>query len=52
LERRVGLDLASVEPMPVLTGEQFDTWARKAGFSRTKVRHLAGPTSAVIAYKD
>ena len=34
------------------TGEQFDTWARKAGFSRTKVRHLAGPTSAVIAYKD
>ena len=24
--RRVGLDLASVEPMPVLTGEQFDTY--------------------------
>jgi len=34
------------------TGAQFDTWARKAGFSRTEVRHLAGPTSAVIAYKD
>lgn len=24
--RRVGLDLASVEPMPVLNGEQFDTY--------------------------
>ena len=34
------------------TGAQFDTWARSAGFSRTEVRHLAGPTSAVIAYKD
>jgi hypothetical protein len=34
------------------TGAQFDTWARKAGFSRTEVRPLAGPTSAVIAYKD
>lgn len=27
--RRVGLDLASVEPMPVLTGEQFDTYRYK-----------------------
>jgi len=34
------------------SGEQFDTWARKAGFARTEVRHLAGPTSAAIAYKD
>jgi hypothetical protein len=34
------------------TGAQFDTWARTAGFSRTEVRHLAGPTSAAIAYKD
>jgi hypothetical protein len=34
------------------TGAQFDTWARTAGFARTEVRHLAGPTSAAIAYKD
>jgi len=27
--RRVGLDVASVEPMPVLTGEQFDTYRYK-----------------------
>jgi type IV pilus assembly protein PilO len=27
--RRVGLDLASVEPMPVLVGEQFDTYRCK-----------------------
>ncbi|MEO8576816.1 MAG: type 4a pilus biogenesis protein PilO [Gemmatimonadales bacterium] len=27
--RRVGLDLASVEPMPVLIGEQFDTYRYK-----------------------
>ncbi len=27
--RRVGLDLASVEPMPVLVGEQFDTYRYK-----------------------
>ena len=33
------------------TGQQFDTWARAAGFTRTEVRHLAGPTSAAIAYK-
>lgn len=33
------------------TGAQFDTWARKAGFARTEIRHLAGPTSAAIAYK-
>src|SRR6266705_2394343 len=29
--RRVGLDLASVEPMPVLVGEQFDTYRYKLG---------------------
>jgi hypothetical protein len=26
--------------------------AAVAGFSRTEIRHLAGPTSAAIAYKD
>src|SRR5437763_6137315 len=31
--RRVGLDLASVEPMPVLPGEQFDTYRYKLGVS-------------------
>lgn len=34
------------------TGAQFDTWARRAGFARTEVRHLAGPTSAAIAFKE
>jgi hypothetical protein len=34
------------------TGAQFDGWARTAGFARTEIRHLAGPTSAAIAYKD
>jgi len=34
------------------TGAQFDTWACKAGFARTEIRHLAGPASAAIAYKD
>jgi len=34
------------------TPAQFDTWARKAGFARTEVRHLAGPTSAAIAVKS
>jgi predicted O-methyltransferase YrrM len=33
------------------TGAQFDQWARSAGFERTEVLHLAGPTSAAIAYK-
>ena len=33
------------------TGAQFDGWARTAGFARTEIRHLAGPTSAAIAYK-
>jgi len=34
------------------TASQFDTWARNAGFARTEVRPLAGPTSAAIAYKE
>ncbi len=34
------------------TGVQFDRWARTAGFARTELRHLAGPTSAAIAHKD
>jgi len=33
------------------TGAQFDRWARAAGFARTEVRNLAGPTSAAIAHK-
>jgi precorrin-6B methylase 2 len=33
------------------TGTQFDQWARNAGFARTEIRHLAGPTSAAIAHK-
>lgn len=34
------------------TGSQFDGWARTAGFTRTEIRPLAGPTSAAIAYKN
>ena len=34
------------------TGAQFDQWARTAGFARTEIRHLAGPTSAAIAHKS
>jgi cyclopropane fatty-acyl-phospholipid synthase-like methyltransferase len=34
------------------TGAQFDGWAKGAGFARTEVVALAGPTSAAIAYKD
>lgn len=33
------------------TGEQFEQWCREAGFSRTEVLPLVGPTSAAIAYK-
>ncbi len=33
------------------TGAQFDGWCKEAGFSRTEVVPLAGPTSAAIAYK-
>jgi len=33
------------------TGAQFDGWARSAGFTRTEIMPLTGPTSAAIAYK-
>jgi 16S rRNA G1207 methylase RsmC len=33
------------------TGAQFNAWCKEAGFKRTKVVPLAGPTSAAIAYK-
>jgi hypothetical protein len=33
------------------TGAQFDGWCKSAGFVRTEVVPLAGPSSAAIAYK-
>ena len=33
------------------TGADFAGWCRDAGFAHCEVRHLAGPTSAAIAYK-
>ncbi len=33
------------------TFSDFDKWARNAGFSKTELLTLAGPTSAAIAYK-
>ena len=33
------------------TAADFDGWAKKAGFKRTEILPLAGPTSAAIAYK-
>ena len=33
------------------TAAQFDAWCRPAGFTRTEVVPLAGPSSAAIAYK-
>jgi hypothetical protein len=33
------------------TGAQFDQWATAAGFTHTEIVPLAGPSSAVIAYK-
>ena len=33
------------------TGAQFDGWCRDAGFARTQVQPLTGPTSAAIAFK-
>jgi hypothetical protein len=33
------------------SGAQFDSWCKGAGFARTEVVPLAGPTSAAIAYK-
>jgi hypothetical protein len=34
------------------TGAQFDGWCREAGFARTEIVPLAGPSSAAIAYKS
>jgi hypothetical protein len=33
------------------TGAQYDAWCRQAGFARTEILPLTGPTSAAIAYK-
>jgi hypothetical protein len=33
------------------TGADFAGWCREAGFSRCEVIHLAGPSSAAVAYK-
>lgn len=33
------------------SGADFDGWCKEAGFKRTEVIHLAGPSSAGIAYK-
>jgi len=33
------------------TGAQYDAWCRQAGFARTEIMPLTGPTSAAIAYK-
>ncbi len=33
------------------SGADFDRWCRAVGFKRTEVIHLAGPSSAGIAYK-
>jgi precorrin-6B methylase 2 len=34
------------------TGAQFDNWCRAAGFARTEIVPLVGPTSAAIAHKE
>jgi hypothetical protein len=33
------------------TGADFRKWCRQVGFRRFDIIHLAGPTSAAIAYK-
>ena len=33
------------------TGAQYDQWCREAGFGRTEIVPLVGPTSAAVAYK-
>jgi hypothetical protein len=33
------------------SGADFRSWCRDAGFTRFEVIHLAGPTSAAVAYK-
>lgn len=42
IETRGGFDFTSAD---------FDAWAREAGFTRTEILSLAGPTSAAIAYR-
>ena len=32
--------------------KDFTPWAREAGFEKVEKLHLAGPCSALIAYKD
>jgi hypothetical protein len=34
------------------TGAQFDAWCKEAGFKRTQILRLAGPSSAAMAYKS
>ncbi len=34
------------------TAEEFSVWAREAGFRRFETLQLAGPTSAIVAYKE
>lgn len=34
------------------TGAEFSGWCEEAGFRLCEVRHLAGPCSAAIAYKQ
>ena len=33
------------------SGADFEKWCREVGFNRFEVLHLAGPSSAAIAYK-
>ena len=33
------------------TAAQFDRWCKDAGFNRTEIVPLEGPTSAAIAYR-
>jgi hypothetical protein len=33
------------------SGADFRRWCREAGFTRFEVIHLAGPSSAAVAYK-
>jgi predicted O-methyltransferase YrrM len=33
------------------SGKDFDGWCRQVGFKRTEVLHLAGPSSAAVAWK-
>ena len=46
--RRVGLDLATVEPMPVLPGEQFDTYRYKLGVTGGYLWAAVAPRVALV----